>query len=495
MNRRKFLIDASVSLTLAAFSRTLLAAGKPLAQARLTVQTNHVQNAIASDFLGFSYESAQLATPDFFSPMNVDFAGFFKQLGPNGVLRIGGNTSGSSFWSPEAASSTSTNKAEVTSVGPDEGKLPLVTSHKTPQAIRNLREFLDMTQWRCIFGLNLVSGTPEQAAEEAAAVSEILGDRLICFQFGNEVDNYAKKGLRPADYDFAAYTKEWTSFYNAVSARLPHLKVAGPDSAITGAWVSDFAKQFADKVMLLTTHYYAEGPPTSPASTIENLFSATNPRWDDEIPNIRQAMAESNLPYRLTETNSCFHGGKPGVSNSFASSLWALDLIFQVALLGGSGINFHSGGYGWYSPIVGNVENGFVARPEYYALLLFSQILGGQLIQNRLDISGVSTDESHSLVCHTLKSPAGKLQAVIINKNPAMNFNLTMQANVSSGRIAIQRLIAPTLESLSDVTFSGAPVGMSGSWRADKVEHSKLESGVASCLIPAASAALLTWEA
>lgn len=494
MNRRKFLINAGVSTVMAAFSKTLWAGGKPLTPAQLTIQPSQSHQAISPDFLGLSYESAQLASPDFFSPRNIDFAGFFKRLGPNGVLRIGGNTSGSAFWAPEDSSNSINGKTAIDSVGPDEGRLPLVTSQTTPQAIRNLRDFLDMVQWRCIFGLNFVSGTPEQAAQEAAAVAEILGDRLICFQFGNEVDNYAKKGLRPADYDFTAFTKEWTNFYQAVSARLPHVKVAGPDSAITGAWINAFAKQFADKVMLLTTHYYAEGPPTSPASTIENLLSASNPRWDDEIPNISRAMAESKLPYRLTETNSCFHGGKPGVSNSFASSLWALELMFQVVQLGGSGINFHGGGYGWYSPIVGNLENGFVARPEYYALLLFSQILGGRMVQNNLEMSGVSASDAHSLLCHTFISPGRKLQAVIINKSPVMSFNLAVQANVKSGRIAMQRLMAPTLESQNDVTFSGAPVGMNGEWRPDKVEHYKLVDGATTCLIPAASAALLTWE-
>ncbi|MGC9223697.1 MAG: glycosyl hydrolase family 79 C-terminal domain-containing protein [Terracidiphilus sp.] len=205
-------------------------------------------------------------------------------------------------------------------------------------------------------------------------------------------------------------------------------------------------------------------------------------------------MAESHLPYRLTETNSCYHGGKPGLSNTFASSLWALDLMFQVALLGGEGINFHGGGYGWYSPIVGTVEDGFVARPEYYALLLFSQLLGARIVSNHLEVLEVSSGARQDLLCHSLQNTDGRMQAVVINKSATLGFDLTVQAGVAARRISIQRLIAPGLESQSDVTFSGAPVGMRGAWRADHVESASLRNGAATSFIPAASAALLTWE-
>jgi hypothetical protein len=494
MNRRFFLRATAASAALSVVPKVLLADAAPALTALLTIHPSQRGFAIAPDFLGLSYESAQLAHPEFFSVQNADFAGYLSALNPNGVLRIGGNTSGYAFWAPHHPQAANGGSTVPESVGPDTGG-PLSTfTQTTPQAIRNLREFLDRIQWRCIYGLNFAKGTPEQAAEEAAAVSAILGDRLICFQFGNEVDNFAKKGLRPVGYNYSAFAVEWANFYHAVNARVPNVKVAGPDSASTGAWIREFAEQFGKEVMMLTTHYYAEGPPSDPSMTIERLLNPANPRWDTGIPNIREAMAESHLPFRLTETNSCFHGGKPGVSNTFASSLWALDLMFQLVQLGGSGINFHGGGYGWYTPVAGTMENGFVARPEYYAMLLFSQLLGGHVVSSHLDAPEAATDSSPALVCYALQNASGKLQAVVINKSATASYKMTVQANAAAERILLQRLIAPSLEDQADVTFAGAPVGMRGAWRAERNEHVNLKNGAAICFIPAASAALLTWE-
>lgn len=88
-------------------------------------------------------------------------------------------------------------------------------------------------------------------------------------------------------------------------------------------------------------------------------------------------MNESGLPFRLAETNSCYQGGKPGVSDTFASALWGVDLMYQLASVGGMGINFHGGGYGWYTPIAGTPQNGFLARPIYYGMLLFRRLERG----------------------------------------------------------------------------------------------------------------------
>jgi len=81
---------------------------------------------------------------------------------------------------------------------------------------------------------------------------------------------------------------------------------------------------------------------------------------------------KSNLPFRLAETNSCYQGGKAGVSDTFASALWGADFdVSALASAGGVGINFHGGGYGVYTPIAGTVASGFTARPIFYGMLLF----------------------------------------------------------------------------------------------------------------------------
>jgi hypothetical protein len=487
MNRRKFLCSTAATAAISAFPKVLRADSLSGASAHLTIQMDQPGQPIPQDFLGLSYETAQLSDAEYFSVKNDGLAGFLRPLG-HGVLRIGGNSSEYAFWTPQPAK----NEAPPSSapVSPDKGHQAPSNTETTPESIRNLRQFLDMVDWRAMYGLNFGKGTPQQAAEEAAFVSETLGERLISFQIGNEADLFPHNGLRPKGYRYENFAREWKTFYDAVKARVPQAKFAGPDTAGTSDWLVQFAQQFGKDIVELSTHYYALGPASDPSMTIQRLLSPVNPRWVSGVPKIQQAMAESHLPYRLTETNSCYGGGKPGVSNTFGSSLWALDLMFQLLSIGGSGINFHGGGYGWYSPIVGTLENGFVARPEYYALMVMAQLVGGRIVESQLDAGNAGP----LLVAYAAKDSQGRLRAVVINKDGEKNVRLMLQANSSGERVSMERLIAPSLDDEQDTTIAGSPVGAESSSRPGRQEYVAVIDGTAECSIPAGSAALLRWE-
>ncbi|MES2220155.1 MAG: glycosyl hydrolase family protein [Acidobacteriota bacterium] len=487
MNRRKFLCSTVATAAASAFPKMLQADSIASASARLTIQTNQAGQAIPDNFLGLSYETAQLSAPEYFSAKNDDLAGFLRPLG-RGVLRIGGNSSEYAFWTPHP-SKDSTSKPSAP-IGPDKGHHAPANTQTTPESIRNLRQFLDMVDWRAMYGLNFGKGTPQQAAEEAAFVFDTLGERLISFQIGNEDDLFPSNGLRPKGYSYQDFAKEWKTFYDAVKARVPQAKFAGPDTAGTSDWLVQFAQQFGADIIELSTHYYALGPASDPSMNIQRLLRPDNSRWVSGVPKIRQAMAESHLPYRLTETNSCYGGGKPGVSNTFASSLWALDLMFQLLTIGGSGINFHGGGYGWYAPIVGTLENGFVARPEYYAMLVMARLLGGRLVASKLEPG----DAGPLFVAYAAQDSQGRLRVVAINKDGEKTVRLKLRADSSAEHVSLERLIAPRLDDEQDTTFAGSPVGAEGSTRPTRVEHVGVSNGTAECNIPGGSAALLSWE-
>ncbi len=487
MNRRKFLCSTVATAAVRAFPKVLRADSVASTSARLTIEMNQTGQPIPENFLGLSYETAQLSDPGYFSAKNDGLAGFLRPLG-KGVLRIGGNSSEYAFWTPHPSKNAAAQSSAP--IGPDKGHHAPSNTQTTPESIRNLRQFLDMVDWRAMYGLNFGKGTARQAGDEAAFVYDTLGDRLISFQIGNEDDLFPHNGLRPPGYSYQDFASEWKPFYDAVKARVPQAKFAGPDTAGTSDWLVQFAQQFGKDIVELSTHYYALGPVSNPAMNIQRLLSPDNPRWVSGVPKIRQAMAESHLPYRLTETNSCYGGGKPGVSNTFASSLWALDLMFQLLAIGGTGINFHGGGYGWYAPVVGTLQNGFVARPEYYALLVMARLLGGRMVASQLDAS----DAGPLFVAYAALDAQRKLRVVAINKDGEKKVRLKLQANSSGERVSLERLIAPSLDNEQDTTFAGSPVGADGSLRSSWMEHIAVTNGAAECEIPAGSAALLTWE-
>ncbi|HEX6773224.1 MAG TPA: hypothetical protein VF126_14440, partial [Acidobacteriaceae bacterium] len=76
---------------------------------------------------------------------------------------------------------------------------------------------------------------------------------------------------------------------------------------------------------------------------------------------------------------TCYHGGQPGVSDAFASALWAADYLLLLAQSGCAGVNLHGGGEGYYAPITGE-PNATKLRPEYYGMLLAQQFAGATFV-------------------------------------------------------------------------------------------------------------------
>jgi hypothetical protein len=482
MQRRKFL---QWSLAVPA---AVLWAGRARAQdaarvsLRLVLQADKPGNQIPSDFTGLSYETALLSDPAFFAPDNSELIGFVRRLGPSGVLRVGGNTSEYGVWTPTAAAPLSAAQQ----LGPDSGGEAPTRRPVTPLALRNLRGFLDTTGWRLVYGLNLGTEDPQTVAAEAAFVAQVIGDKLVCFQLGNEPDLFSHNGLRAADYDFSQFAAEWRRYFAAVRARVPNAPFGGPDTATNSGWLAQFAKTFAGDVRLLSQHYYAEGPPSNPAMTISRLLQTQSHPLDNLVAGMDAARRNApGAPFRLTETNSCYGAGKPEVSNTFASALWGVDLMYRIAAAGAVGINFHGGGYGWYAPIVGTRETGFVARPLYYGMLMFAEAGSGRLVSTTLENSAAAP----LFAGYGLRSDDGALKAVLINKHADKDVQVEMAAD-GGGRIL--RLLSPRLDDTQDTTFGGAPVGPSGGWSAALDEVIAARNGAVTVPVPRASAALVT---
>ncbi|HUA16086.1 MAG TPA: hypothetical protein VMG31_12380 [Verrucomicrobiae bacterium] len=487
MNRREF-----IGLTAAACAASLrpsFARSESDAESlRLTLRPDRLGNRIADDFTGLSYESAQLGNPDFFSGDNSELVGFVRRLGATGILRIGGNTSEYCYWTPDS-SPTAENQSEVGMVGPDRGLKAAPPVKIRPQAIRNLRDFLDATGWRLIYGLNMGTGSAEDAAAEAAFVMDTAGSRLVAFQLCNEPDLFFRNGIRKSDYDFSQFSQQWQHFFDVIRARVPKALFAGPDTAYNNSWLVPFAQKFKREAVFLSQHYYAEGPPTDPSMTIDRLLRP-NPKLEEEFEGMKKTVDETGLPFRLAETNSCYSGGKAGVSDTFASALWGADLMYQLATAGGTGINFHGGGYGWYTPIAGKREDGFVARPIYYGMLLFAQAGAGQLFETQLD----GIDNAALLTAYGLRAAGGGMKCAVFNKKTDRRVRLAISAGRGVQRAKILRLSSPRIDDTTDVTFGGAPVGASGAWSAARGETIPAQGANVTVDLPPASAALISFE-
>jgi hypothetical protein len=130
---------------------------------------------------------------------------------------------------------------------------------------------------------------------------------------------------------------------------------------------------------------------------------------------MQAATRQLGRPYRMTEGNSCFHGGKPLVSDTLASGLWSGDYMLQVAQAGYIGVNLHGGGNGLDTPIAGDTAQGFVARPVFCGMLLAQSLAGSTFVESNLSAS----DSSQNVTAFASRSGAGRMRLAIFNKASA----------------------------------------------------------------------------
>lgn len=97
----------------------------------------------------------------------------------------------------------------------------------------------------------------------------------------------------------------------------------------------------------------------------------------------------------MLETNTASCGGFNGVSNSFASALWAVDYALQMASLSFSLALFHIGGtqtfynaFNWPASSVSYL--GWTTFPLYYASLVVTEALGSKNASRVIDLNTTS---------------------------------------------------------------------------------------------------------
>ncbi len=447
MNRRQFLAHASAAMVAAAFP---FRASTTTAEPTLKIALDRPLATMPLDFTGFSYENAQLADPTYFSASNQALVAQFRKLSSRGVLRLGGNLSDLTLWS--GATKTTANailgrskietRFEWRNVGAVAGRYRPATI--TPESIRALGSFLKATEWSLIYGLNLGTGTPERAAEEAACVAENVGNSLLAFQVGNEPDLF-RGSLRGHGWNFNRYWDEYQNYVKAVRARIPQAPFAGPDVADNTAWVTQFAERARKDAVLLTSHYYAMGPPENAEMNAKRLLRRDR-RPAREIPMLVAAAKAAGMPYRMAEGNSCFHGGKPGVSDAFASALWAADYLLLLAQGGCAGVNLHTGGEGFYSAFVGE-KSPLTERPLFYGMEFAQRFAGATFVATDLETG------SRNIAAYAARRGEEVLLAIVNKDSVPVSIQVTGFSSTAPRLKASWTLMAPALDARTEVRF------------------------------------------
>jgi hypothetical protein len=475
LTRRRFLATAAYTMAAA----RLHAQGQSKVRVALSIPKDATGPHMPIDFVGLSYEVQQLADPSFFSAQNSGLIREFKALSSTGVLRLGGNTSEFAYWKPKPDFPEPEHPQVREVVGEPKAQYYAVTV----EAVRNLAEFLEAAGWTCVYGIGMGTNTPGRAAEEAVFVAETLGDRLQYFQIGNEADLFDRHLRDPKTWSAKTYLQEWLSLSRAIAASVPAAKFGMPDVAGAVSWLTEIADQWPSiqappRVTTLSHHYYFGGPATNPEVNIPNLLKPATMQKVQNTANIASAAASKmGARVRMTEGNTCYRGGKPGVSDVFAAALWSADYSLVLASNNYSGVNLHGGTgnsvansvggslpgdtlleakgetpvqiaahpHPFYTPI-GTFGSDYVLEPVAYGLKFAGSFSGGTLLNTefstKLQAAGVNAK------AYAAKLPDGHTSVIILNKDAAADLEVELDfGRDASGVVQTETLHAATLAS------------------------------------------------
>ncbi|MDE3130379.1 MAG: hypothetical protein KGL16_04445 [Acidobacteriota bacterium] len=402
-------------------------------------------------------------------------------------LRIGGDSADRSQWSPTK-------------------ELPEWVFELTPSWLRQTSSIVRQTGTRLILDLNTMSSTPQLAARWAkTAIAGLPQGSIRAFEVGNEPDIYnqskwqhltAGRGAPPAPSRITAesYARSFGAYARAVARvdrGVPLLAPALAEPQRNSIWISKLLAFPHPKLTGITAHRYPysacarPGAPTFPSipRVLSENATAGMGRTALDLEHITDP---ARLPLWMTEINSVTCGGTRGVSNAFATALWAPDALLELIKAGTEAAFVHV-----RPPLVNMAfsltRKGLTAHPLLYGLALFARMLapGAQLVPLRLAAS-----RPLDLKTWAVRANGRVMHVLLLNKGAR---DLRVRLELPHLRVAtVQWLRAPNVSSTTGVTLAGQRLTRAATW-AGKPRTQRVTASAKGLLIgvPRYSAALI----
>lgn len=379
----------------------------------------------------------------------------------------------------------------------------------TPKLVDDTAEVISASKLQVIIDINTITARPREVATWMklllSSLYNVLGGRIAAFEIGNEPDIYSctqwagglltasdqssdtkqqcPAGL-PKRITATSFAKDFRAYARALYAVAPSLPVMAPALAMASdhlGWIKTLLRYRTKNLKVISAHIYPYSACARPGQanypTIQKVLSdnATAGMARTIAPAVALAR-KAGLSVRLTEINSVTCGGTLGVSNTFATALWAPDALFELMNAGVAGVNLHARVNSINRPF-SFTRQGLETRPLLYGLILFTRMLGGgaRLVpvslragrslnlkvwavraDDSLDVGPGNTSVGGSLI----RNP---LNVLLINKGPG-SARITLHLP-SRSRGFVERLLAPSASSTSGVTLEGQYLNHQANWQ------------------------------
>jgi hypothetical protein len=434
-------------------------------KATVTVRTTgQTTGQIGDHFMGLSFESNTLNNGFRYDAVG-NLTQLLKNLGP-GVIRFGGNTGDQVYTQP------------------------------SQQQFDALARLAKATGWSVLYSEDLVHFNAKLVTAIAGQVGRTIGGtNLFGFACGNEPDLYVADHIKPASYTTKDYLNQVNSCYQAIRAGDSSAPLAGPDLAFLTTFLSAYAARDAGTVHTLSAHYYPLGcakASTPPATAAATLLSASLANTEAKrFSGYRAAGAAAGVPLRITETNSACNGGAPGVSNAYASALWAVDYLLTGAQRGVAGMNFHGGlntlcqGY---TALCSVGKDTYRPQPLYYGLL-FTRLLGtGTFLPAPVTIS----NKADHITAFALKPAKPGPVKVMVENLSSRATTTALKATGYRGHASALQLTGGSPLATSGVKIQGAQVAANGTLTPGKASSINCTTGTCNLVMAPYTALVVT---
>jgi hypothetical protein len=186
-------------------------------------------------------------------------------------------------------------------------------------------------------------------------------------------------------------------------------------------------------------------------------------QWQIDGVNASKA---TNIPILLGEFNTASCGGIPGISDTFAATLWAMDYALQLASIGYQGVFIHTREAGiTYNLFDPDGSEAWTTMPTYYSLLPVAEALSasspnGSYIMD-LDlhddygsgfVAGYGIYDSNT---HTPTSLLVFNYADAGNQSSSFKVPVTSLSDSGGQSILLRTLAAPTLTEKHNISWGG----------------------------------------
>jgi hypothetical protein len=211
---------------------------------------------------------------------------------------------------------------------------------------------------------------------------------------------------------------------------------------------------------------------------IPNLLKpATMAKVQQSADMASSAAKKMGVGVRMTEGNTCYRGGKPGVSDVFAAALWSADYALLLARNSYSGVNLHGGTgksvansvggflpgdvmlkeqgktpeeiathpHPFYTPIA-TFGDRYMLEPVAYGLKFAGSLAGATL----MDAGFASPLEGSDVnaTAYAGRHADGRTSVIVLNKDLEKDLTVALDFGTGHrGQIHVEKLHAPAVDS------------------------------------------------